>query len=370
VPSSIRTWDGEVSVAPRSSAGRHPPQIWVPPSELIRESETEWRPDPRELIKDFRSGRSAVHPWDVDLQRVDRFARRHRGLLSFEESGLTRREWNAAIARGEGESRHRNVLRLYGAPTTMELEIEAAVLAAGSDALASHRSAALLWGAERPAGDPIDLILPQRNRQARLSNVVIHRPRDMRQLRPVWRHGIPTTDPLRTLLDLGAVDAGGVDAALVRFVVDGYVTPRAVRAALVRHSQHGRHGVVALRDALDRWSLDDKPADSDLEALMGEILVTYSLPNAEFHATVGGFEVDFWIVGSIVVIECDGWSAHGVDRDQFEFDRIRDAELSAQGFITLRTTWRQMTRNPRLVAKRIEALLARWSPEVLGPRST
>lgn len=307
-----------------------------------------------------------MHLWGVDLQRVDRYARRHRGLLSFEQSGLTRRQWNAAVARGDFETRHRDVVRLYGAPTTAEMRIEAAALAAGSDALASHRSSAMLWGVDRPDDDPIDILLPQRSRRARLSEVVVHRPRDRRQLRPVWRHGIPTTDPLRTLLDLGAVDANGVDAALARFVIDGYVTPCAVRAALVRHAQHGRHGVVALREALDRWSLGEKPADSDLEALMGEILVTFALPIAEFHAHIGGYEVDFWIVGSKVVIECDGWSTHGADRDQFEFDRIRDADLFAKGFITLRVTWRQMTRSPRAVARRIEATLAQWSPDVLA----
>lgn len=175
------------------------------------------------------------------------------------------------------------------------------------------------------------------------------------------------TDPLRTLVDLGATDPAGVDDALMRFVVDGYVTPRAVRACLVRHSQHGRHGVVALRDALDRWSLGDKPVDSDLEALMAEILATFGLPSAEFHAHVGGYEVDFWITDSNVVIECDGWSSHGADHEQFEFDRVRDADLLAKGVITLRVTWRQMVRGPRSVARRIEATLARWSPHVLDP---
>jgi Protein of unknown function (DUF559) len=301
----------------------------------------------------------------MDLQGADRYASRHRGLLSFEESGLSRREWNEAIARGEAETRHRNVVRLYGAKSTVEMRIEAAVLAAGADALASHRSAATLWGVERSAADPIDIIVPKRSRRARLSQVVVHRPRDMKQLRPVWRTGIAATDPLRTLLDLGAVDSAGVDAALLRFVVDGYVTPRSVRAALVRHSQHGRHGIVALRDALDRWSLDDKPADSDLEALMGEILITFGLPQAVFHAAVGGYEVDFWFVGSKVVVECDGWSAHGADHDQFEFDRLRDADLLAKGFVTQRITWRQMVTTPRAVAARLRATLAQWSPELL-----
>jgi very-short-patch-repair endonuclease len=288
-------------------------------------------------------------------------------LLSFEESGLTRPEWNKAIALGTVDARHRNVVRLYGAKSTSEMRIEAAVLAAGPDALASHRSAALLWGVERPATDLIDIILPRRTRQARLSGVVVHRPRDLRQLRPVWRLGIAATDPLRTLVDLGAVDPTGVDAALMRMVVDGFVTPRAVRAALVRHSQHGRHGIVALRDALDRWSLDDKPVDSDLEALMAEILDTFGLPKAEFHAHVGGYEVDFWFRDSNVVIECDGWSAHGLDHEQFEFDKVRDADLLAKGVITQRVTWRQMVGSPRATARRIEATLAEWSPHVLDP---
>lgn len=312
----------------------------------------------------------AVHRWYVDLSRVDRYARRHRGLLSFEESGLTRQQWNTAIARGDAERQHRNVVRLYGARSSIEMRIEGAVLAGGPGALASHRSAALLWGVERSPDDPIDIILPRRQRRARLSDVVVHRPRDLAQLRPVWRLGIAATDPLRTLLDLGAVDKSGVDAALVRFVVDGYVTPKAVRAALVRHSQRGRHGVVALRDALDRWSLDDKPADSDLEALMGEILRRFDLPSAEFHAFVGGYEVDFWISNSKVIIECDGWSAHGADHAQFEFDRVRDADLLAKGIITLRITWRQMVRTPRAVAGRIAATLAEWSPEVLTATRT
>ena len=39
-------------------------------------------------------------------------------MLSFDESGLSRSEWNAAIARGAVDQRHRNVVRLYGAKST------------------------------------------------------------------------------------------------------------------------------------------------------------------------------------------------------------------------------------------------------------
>jgi very-short-patch-repair endonuclease len=171
------------------------------------------------------------------------------------------------------------------------------------------------------------------------------------------------TDPLRTLLDLGAVDSAGVYPALVTMVMSRLVTPGAVRASIVRHSQHGRHGIVAT-EGVDRWSTTtNRPiATSRCEA---EILRSFGLPAAAFHAHIGGYEVDFWIVGSKVVIECDGWSTHGINRDQFEFDRIRDAALLAKGYVTLRVTWRQMVATPRAVAKRIAATLAEWSPEVL-----
>ena len=72
-----------------------------------------------------------------------------------------------------------------------------------------------------------------------------------------------------------------------------------------------------------------------------------------------------WITGSNVIIECDGWTAHGIDHDQFEFDRFRDADLLAKGVITQRVTWRQMVRTARAVAGRIRATLAQWSPDVL-----
>src|SRR4051794_14601871 len=357
-------------MAPRSPQARRPSKIWAPRSFMDRTEHVclaprSWRHSCR-----FRLTEVGADLWDVDLREFDRYARRHHGLLDFEASGLTRKQWNRASAAEVAELRHRNVMRLYGAPPTVEMRIEAAVLAAGPDAMGSHRSAATTWGVDRPADDPIDIILPQRTRQARLTDVVVHRPRDMKQLQPVWRRGVPVTDPLRTLLDLGAVDPAGVYPALVTMVMARFVTPGAVRALVVRHSQHGRHGIVALRKALDRWSIDDKPADSDLEALMAEILRSFGLPKAAFHVYIGGDEVAFLIVGSKVKVECDGGGTHGADRDQFEFDRVRDAALLAKGYVTLRVTWRQMVATPRAVARRIAATIAEWSPEALNLAST
>ena len=98
-------------------------------------------------------------------------------------------------------------------------------------------------------------------------------------------------------------------------------------AAIARHSRRGRPGVPALRAALAEWVLDGKPVDSILEPAMRRLLADHGLPPAEFHPVIAGYEVDFRIIDSPIVLECDGWSTHGLDKVQFERDRTRDAEL-------------------------------------------
>ena len=129
---------------------------------------------------------------------------------------------------------------------------------------------------------------------------------------------------------------------------------------IVDHAQRGRSGTTALRQAIDDWSLDAKPADSVLEPAMRRLVSRYGLPDVEFHARVGGREVDFRIIGTPIVIECDGWRYHGRDREQFERDRANDADFVAHGWIVLRFTYRRITSRPSEVARRIEETIARW----------
>jgi very-short-patch-repair endonuclease len=195
---------------------------------------------------------------------------------------------------------------------------------------------------------------------------MIHRPRDVGDLRPsLWRN-IPVTNPLRTLVDLGAVDPAGVRPCLERMVIAGFVSPAAVRAALDRHSRPGRAGVTALRAVLDDWTLNERPPDSVLEEAMNRLVSRFSLPRLVFHPRLAGYEVDFIVAGSCIVIECDGWATHGLLREQFERDRVRDADLMAAGYVVLRVTWRQIRRHPALVARRVRAVLSRFAPGLVA----
>jgi len=284
-------------------------------------------------------------------------------VIARHQTQLSRDEWYGAIASGTLISMHRGVARLVGTADTSEQRITAGVLAAGPGALASHRSAAHLHGIPIAEPAPVDVIVPAepRGRAAvGLEDVVVHRPRDLVHLRPHRIHGIACTNLPRTLVDLGAASPDAVHGAVGHALTNRLATLDAMESALDQHARKGRHGVRALRNAIDDWSIDSKPADSVLEPAFRRLVGRYGLPPVEFHPIVGGREVDFRIVGTPIVIECDGWTYHGRSRGQFERDRASDAEFAAHGWIVLRFTYRRITSRPGDVANQIRSAIAQW----------
>lgn len=305
----------------------------------------------------------------MDLSRLEPFAREHHSLVTraaFIRAGFSERSWYRAADQRQLELLHPGVARMFGAPSTPAQIVCAAVLAAGRGAMASHRSAAWLWGIPSMPDEAVDVLLVRRTRKAAVSGAEIHRPRDLLDLAPVRRANIPTTNILRTLCDLGALDPAVVPGAVGHVVTTGMASPVALWRAIVRHSRRGRPGVPALRTALAEWVLDGKPVDSVLEPAMHELLARYRLPPAEFHPLICGFEVDFRIIESPIVLECDGWTTHGLDRAQFEKDRTRDVELAAAGYIVLRFTYRGLVRRPGTEAERIRRNVQRWAPHLVA----
>jgi very-short-patch-repair endonuclease len=304
----------------------------------------------------------------MDLSVLTNFAAGHHGLVTMAaatDKGISRPTWFRCLNDGRLITVHRGVARLPGSTPSIEQTIHAAVLATGPGSLASHRTAARLWGIPRPDDDPIEVIVTHRGRSPDIAGVVVHRPRDRKDLKQVLRSGIPTTNILRLLCDLGAVDAAAVSAAVGHVLSARLATPVALRRAIDRHSRRGRHGVPAFRDALDDWLIDGRPADSDLEKAMRRLFTEHRLPPFEFHARIAGFEVDFWIVGSPIVLECDGWEWHAKTPAQQTRDAERDATLTEAGYVPVRFTYGQVVRHPAKQARRIAAIVQRWAPHLL-----
>jgi very-short-patch-repair endonuclease len=297
---------------------------------------------------------------------LDAVARTHHGLATAAQAqqlGVSRRTLDRAVEAGRLERVAPSVYRLPGSPPTRHQRLLAAIYSAGHGAMASHRSAAWAWGVERPTFDPCDVIAP-RTRHPLSSGVVVHRPTDVRDLRAVWRGAIPVVTPMRMLLDLGAVDPRGVAPALDHVLATKLMSLGAIDGALTRLAKKGRHGVTALRTAVEERRIDGKPSDSALEVRMHAVIATYNLPPMTFHAVVAGYEVDFLVIDVPVVVECIGWLYHGAQREQFEFDAARRAELAAAGHTVVEVTWRMLEREPGKVADRIRRVLATFSGDL------
>jgi very-short-patch-repair endonuclease len=308
----------------------------------------------------------------MELSRLRTFADDHHGLVTRHAAvrlGMSKTTWFRALADGRLEPVHRGVARLPGAARTREQAIAAAALATGG--LASHRSAAHLWGIARPEDDPVEVIVPVRNRSPDIAGVIVHRPRDRKDLKPVRRLNIPTTNVLRLLCDLGAVDPLAVGDAVGHVVSSRLASPVALQAAIARHARRGRPGVPAFRAALADWVIDGKPVDSVLEPAMRRLFEAHRLPPFEFHARIAGYVVDFLIVGTPIVLECDGWEFHAKSRAQQESDAVRDTRLAALGYLCLRFTYHQIVRRPAEQARRIRSVIETWAPDpgALSPGS-
>jgi very-short-patch-repair endonuclease len=178
------------------------------------------------------------------------------------------------------------------------------------------------------------------------------------------RKRIPVTNPLRTMVDLAAVlppdkveDA--LDAGL-RW--PSLFSVAAVESTLNQLAGRGRSGTGVLRKVLEDRVLGDAVSDSELEKRMGRLLRRAGLPAAAFHYAVytpaGVFlaEVDFAYPEIKLAIEVDGFGAHGTPRAMAK-DFVRQNGLVPYGWRVLRFTWRQVTRQPEMVAAAILAVL-------------
>ena len=273
-----------------------------------------------------------------------------------EDDGWARSAWGRAVRRQDLIVVADGVGVLPGATITPEVRIAAAVRSAPG-AAASHRSAAFLYGAWRSGDRPVDIIRPTgRDLAAHGCPVFTHRPVDRGRIRFIHRSGIPCTTPERTIIDFAALRPRNVTDLIVAMRAGGLVTLDAIADELKSRSTNVP-GSAATRRALEREVLRTTAPDSMLEARFAELAKAFDLPAMRHHAIVIGYEVDFLVIGTNVVIECDGFDFHGRNHEQFERDRRRDAELTAAGYQVIRVTWGMVCDRPASVARTIRAAL-------------
>ena len=262
-----------------------------------------------------------------------------------------------AVRRGICRRLQAGVYAFAGSPESWEQSVMAACLAAGKDAVASHRTAARIWGLVAADDDIVEISVPRKN-GPRPRQVTVHRSADLVAGHSTLRYRLPVTNPLRTIVDLAAV----LPAERVEDALDsGLAWPAlfsvpAIESMRRQLARKGRAGVGVLAAVLEDRALGDEVSDSKLESRMAGLLRKAGLPPAVFHFVVttpsGLFlaEVDFAYPALRLAIEVDGFKAHGTPRAMAK-DFVRQNGLVPHGWRVLRFTWRQVTRQPDMVSR-------------------
>jgi very-short-patch-repair endonuclease len=255
----------------------------------------------------------------------------------------------------------RGVVRLPGSPPDPIQTVHAAQLSVGRGCLASHRSAAMLLGAEVRGADPVDLIVPNRSVQMSRPNVIIHQPVDGAGLHADTTVGVRHTGAARTLVDLGAVECERTVAKTVEhFVVSKNVTVAQIAVAIERNGGCGRSGAGVLRRVLTDSRLGARPPDSVLEAHVLRMLHRRGLPTLTFQYEVAvgtrNYRIDFADPANKVGFEFNGWEYHG-RRLSFERDARKVTDLASVGYRIAVITWRQVMLDEDWVVSRMWTML-------------
>jgi very-short-patch-repair endonuclease len=263
--------------------------------------------------------------------------------------GLTRGAIAERTKRGFLRSVHRGVYALGGTRLTPQGRWLAAVLACGSGAVLSHRSAARFWGVFPYDPGEVEVSRDAAG-QTRRGAILLRQARLLSdEVEEV--EGIPVTSVSRTILDLAAVvPERALERAFHEAEVRQLTSRVSVPQLLERH--RGRRGTGSVRSILARR----EPAgitENDLEELFVTFLDARGLPRPQFNATLPLrgrlLRPDCMWPEQRLLVELDGRAAHGTER-AFESDRERDRVLLAEGWRSARVTWRQLRDEPEAVA--------------------
>jgi len=220
----------------------------------------------------------------------------------------------------------------------------AAVLACGSEAVLSHRSAAALWGFGNEHPHHIDVSV-RRWSEARLSGVRCHRRPSLPSQEVTARRNLPVTKPVRTFLDLATVTGPKtLERAINEADKLDVIDADSLRRALDDYS--GQPGIRLLRHVLDKDTF--RLSDDELERLFRPLAAAAGLPTLLTKAMVDEFEVDFFWPDLGLVVETDGWRYHRTPSAQTR-DALRFQVHVAAGRTPLRFSHYQVKYEPRHV---------------------
>jgi len=268
------------------------------------------------------------------------------------DAGLRHGAIDRRVARGALHAIHRGVYAVGHAALSRHGRWVAAVLAAGPNAVLSHRAAAALWGIRDAGGPDVDVIAPgdRKRRGIRVHRIAL--PRDERD----EHFGIPVTTPARTLLDLAEVlSPQQLERAVHETEFRRLTSPLPLDALIARHPR--RKGTQALRRALQKQrQRGETVIKSEFETAFLDFTERHGLPRPRMNEPLGPYFPDAVWPDQRLVVELDSYDIH-TTRRAFEEDRARDRALTTAGYKVIRVSYRQLDSQADQLADQLRTLL-------------
>jgi hypothetical protein len=250
---------------------------------------------------------------------------------------------------------HAEVYAPVAVRRTLDTQLRAALLAAGPDAVVSHRAAA-----HRHCVSPVDAsavveILVPHHCRPRLAGVHVHRSLALPSHHVTVVDGLRVTTVDRTLADLGAVSRSWVVAAAMEAaVIAGKTDISRLYRFVDDHGRSGRAGIGALRAALDDWLLGDQRPGSALEVMFVRLVDRLGIPMPQLQYKIADgsrviARVDAAWPEIRLAVEVDGAHAHATAQS-LQRDLARQNALVLLGWTVLRFTWNDVVRRPAAIA--------------------
>jgi very-short-patch-repair endonuclease len=282
-----------------------------------------------------------------------------RGVLSRVqalESGVGSGTVIARLRGGRWQRLHRGVYATFTGEPGREAALWAALQRVGPEAVLSHHTAAELSKLASRQSQLIHVTVPRHVHLRAIPGIALHRSSRIDQA----RH--PSLSPARTRIEETTLDLAGTAtdlddalAWLARACGGRLTTPNLLRAAL------GQRARIRWRSEL-AIALDDiaAGAHSVLELrYVRRVERAHRLPRArrQVRSAIGqhtGYR-DALYTEFGVAVETDGRAAHPAEAHWQ--DQRRDNAAAADGIVTLRYSWTDITQRPCLVAAQVAAAL-------------
>ncbi|MCI0677510.1 MAG: DUF559 domain-containing protein [Actinobacteria bacterium] len=295
--------------------------------------------------------------WDQEIRELARAHHGHVDRASALSLGATEETIRWQILMSRWRSVHPGVYDLNVTPPSWEGRLYAAVLAAGADALASHRSALRLWGVELTQTQMVELTVPYDDRPVP-EGAIVHRTR--RRVEAAEVAGIPVTSVERTLLDVAALlPVTALERTCAAAIRQGITDGDRVARHIGTYGGRGVRGTRKLRSVLAMVA--DEALGSSAEIRFAQLLRRAAIPQPvpQLQIALGdGRHVypDFAWPDLRKIVEIDGHDAHSTP-ERLHDDLVRQNLLLDLGWEMRRFSARRVRRNPEEVLAEVRRFL-------------